>query len=715
MSVDSLFSAHWHRVKDVKPRLAKDVNIVRQVYRGQPNWVLHRRATSEFHRLDLATFELVDRLNGELSIGEVWEQALVSRASAAPSQDEWLQVLAALQAAELLVVDRRVSADKLFERRNDRRTRTRRERWQNPLFLRFALHDPDAWLSRLTPLAHGLFSRTSLVFWLLLLGAGFIAVLLESASLAKQLASPGFPSPHTAALLIVIYPLLKLLHELGHALAVKRGGGEVHEVGIALMVLMPLPYVDASASAAFPRKRDRMLVSAAGIIVELAFAAIGAILWASASGVLADLGLALMLVGGISTLLVNGNPLLRFDAYYLLADAIEIPNLSSRSRVAVQAKLKSLLSGKAELLRRTNDTAERYWLLGYGLLSSVYRVGLMLWIAWWLSGQYLIFGVVLAIYAVVTNLVLPVWKGFSAMRRDRDLRVPRSYALVSVVPAIVSAMVIWLPLPHAHVTQGVVWLPDNALVRITGNCEITAASVSPGQQVNEGQSLFECTDPELPLRERELVAQADEIDAQLSAQAVVNPKEHDRLKARRKANQLALEELRELIGGAYHTAAIRGRFDVPGNVSLEGRALSRGDIAAYVVPHTLRTVRVALDETVASRLDTGLRRIELFTAPLVDGTPIHRSVILSRTLRASLEVPSAALSSAGGGDHRADPIGDGRQVLEPVFNVELEWPTAAGAAPVGAHVSVRFVHSPTPLAGRMADALRRAFGDRSRA
>ncbi len=715
MSSETLFSAHWHRVKNLKPRLAADVNIVRQMYRGRPYWVLHRRATSSFHRLDIASFELVDRLDGTLTIAEVWEQAILQRSSNAPTQDDWLNVLASLQSAELLRVDRRVSAESLFERREEGRSRRRRERWQNPLFLRFSLLDPDSWLTPLTPLANVLFSRMAFVVWAVLMVAGLIALLLSGASILQTISSPQYPSPDNALLLFLVYPPLKLLHELGHALAVKRGGGEVHDTGIALMVLVPLPYVNASASAAFPDKRSRMLVAAAGILVELAVAAIGVLLWAMCSGVVADIGLALFLVGGLSTVLINGNPLLRFDGYYLFAEVLEIPNLTIRARAAVLSKFKSLLCGQSDPESECDDRAERYWLIGYGLASAIYRTGLMLWISWWLSGRFLIFGALLAMYTVTTSFVLPACRALRAVVREPELHAPRPLLLVSGIPFAVIAAVFWLPLPQAYVARGVIWLPDDAVVRAQSSCNVTRATVQQGAEVAKGQPLFDCIDPELALRERELVARSDVLSALQADLAINNPAEFDRLESERNANELALNELRVRARAGFHRAELQGWFDAPGSVSLEGRSFVRGDIVAYVVPKTHRTVRVALTQTVASRLDSDLRRIELLTHSPLTGNKVFLSTVVSKTPRASLEVPSAALSTVGGGEHHADPSGDGRQLLEPVFNVELTWPEQAGTAPVGSHIPVRFIHPPAPIAGRITNAIRRVMSERDRA
>lgn len=715
MSVDNLFSMHWHRVREVRPSLAADVVISEHIYRGQLSWVLHRRATNDFYRLDLSSYSLVNQLDGKRTVEQIWEQALVERDESAPTQDEWIALLSGLQRAELLLVDRRVSADRLFERREERRVRERRERRLNPLYLRFALFDPDAWLTSLQPLAKALFSRTALVIWLCLITAGILALVVGSASIGQLLQQPSFPTPQLALLMLIIYPLLKLVHELGHALAVKLSGGEVHEIGLVLMVLMPLPYVDASASAAFPKKSARMLVAAAGIFTEMAFAALGAILWVSTSGLVADIGLALLIIGGFSTLLINGNPLLRFDGYYLLADAIEIPNLSSRARQYVLGKIQTLLRGFPENPDNSNDIAERRWLVGYGIAATLYRTLLMLWIAWWLSGQYFLFGVALAFYALVTILIIPLYKGLRAVLRNRSFHTRRPILLITLVPVFLLCIIAWLPLPYANLSHGVVWLPDEAVIRVESGCEITSASVKSGQLVTVGDTLFQCDDPELALRERELIASVDELHTRIAGLATSDPSEFKRLESERIATVEKLADTRQRIVSGFNQASLSGRFDTIGTHQMEGRALARGDVIGYVVPPDQRTIRVALSEHVAARVTSDLKRVELWISQNPEGSKIHSTRVISRTPRASRRVLSAALSTVGGGEHQADPQGNGLQVMRPVFDVELAWPDSAEIAPVGAHVYVRFVHTPMPLGVRLANVVRRAFGERDSA
>jgi len=714
MSEPGLFSAHWHRVRDVAPRLADEVDISRHVYRGRVAWVLRCRASNAWQRLDQASFGLVDHLDGRRTVGEIWERAMIERDRDAPTQDQWMALLADLHAADLLVIDRRVPAEALFERREAVRKRERRQRWLNPLYMRVRLHDPDPWLSRLEPLARALFSRGAALAWLALVLAGAVALLANGERLAAVLSDPNLLSPRTALLTVLLYPPLKFLHELGHALAVKRRGGAVPEFGVALMVMVPLPYVDASASAAFPERGDRMIVSAAGILVELGAAGVGALLWASGAGWLADIGLTLVLIGGLSTLLVNGNPLLKFDGYYLLADALEIPNLAGRARRETLARLRALLVGEPALSEPGCDARERAWLLVYGLVAGPYRTGLTLWIAWWISDRWLALGLMLGLWAAAHALLVPLAGAVRAFANDAGLGATRPRLLAALLPSFAVALLLWVPLPHASVVSGVVWLPDEAVVRAAGDCEITRVSRAPGSDVLAGEELFQCTDPELTLRERELVARLDELDAQLAGTSTNDPAEHARHWPERHATAEALADARLRLGAERRMAALDGRFDVAGTHALEGRALARGEIAGYVVPQSARTVRVAIDENAIARVDASDARVEIRLDDTDGASRTHPTRVLERTPRATYEVPSAALGSAGGGDHASDPAGDGRRLLEPVFDVELAWPVDAGPRPVGARVDVRFVHAPMPLADRLQASLGRALAERGR-
>ena len=716
MSTSSLFSEQWHRVRDVYPQLASDVTVSRHVYRGRTCYALRRRATSAIHHLDSVSFELVDRLDGETSVAELWDRAIVERDQQAPTQDELIGLLGDLYAAELLVVDRRVPEERLFEKRSEHNTLQRRQRYLNPLYLRFALYDPDPLLNKLAPISRHVFSRGTGLIWLALMVCAGLSMLAHSDELWGAIQASDIFSSRNALLLLLLYPVIKLLHELAHALAVKRCGGEVHETGLSLMVLLPLPYVDASASAMFANKFDRMLVSSAGILVELACAAVGVLIWTHTSGSLADFGLLMFLVGGVSTVLLNGNPLLKFDGYYLLADWLEIPNLSGRSRRAVISSLRTLVSGADEATTHSHapveDRVERVWLHVYGVCSAVYRTALMLWIAWMLSEKWFFVGVMLAVTAIVFAVGLPLLRCVKALFKDPVYRTRRSLVAAGAIPLVLTVAMVWLPLPHSDVVTGVIWIPDDAVIRVNGDCDVTAVHAAPGESVKAGDALFTCEEIGALAAVDVLVARTDELQTRLASATARDPLSAVALKAEIKATELALVNARERFAESTLMAKSDGVFDVTGTTSLHQRAFSRGDLAGYVVPEGQRTVRMAIDERWITRFDTDLESVELRVKSANGDARDYTTTVLRRTPKATRVVASAALSTFGGGTHLADENGDGRLLKESVFDVELVWPEVEHYAAVGAHVGVRLVYSATPLSTRLSTALRHAFSDR---
>lgn len=216
-------------------------------------------------------------------------------------------------------------------------------RWRGP--------DPTPLLNWLVPrlqrVWHPVMAQVVCGFVLL----AFTAVLLSLSQLRSEL-------PDLAALLTVsnllalavAVTLARLLHELGHAIACRWFGGECHELGVMVIVFFPLLYCDVSDSRRFPTSQ-RILVAAAGIVVELLIAAVAAVLWLlSYPGFLHALFLNLLLFCSLNTLLINGNPLMRYDGYYVLSDMLAIPNLWQQATGAARRLCSRILLGPARVM-----------------------------------------------------------------------------------------------------------------------------------------------------------------------------------------------------------------------------------------------------------------------------------------------------------------------------------------------------------------------------
>ena len=233
--------------------------------------------------------------------------------------------------------------------------------------------------------------------------------------------------------------VLKALHELGHGYAVKAFGGAVHEIGIMFLVFAPMPYVDASAASEFRSKWRRALVGAAGMIVEVFIAALALYVWlAVEQGLVRAFAYNVMVVAGISTVVFNGNPLLRYDGYYILSDLLEIPNLAQRATRYWGHLVDSYVFRTEGLPEFVATPGERIWLLLYAPASFLYRIAVMLAIAIFIASEYLAVGVAIAIWGIFTGVVLPIgkalWQVFASPRlqRNRTRAVITTCSLIAV-------------------------------------------------------------------------------------------------------------------------------------------------------------------------------------------------------------------------------------------------------------------------------------------
>src|SRR5262249_19576740 len=187
-------------------------------------------------------------------------------------------------------------------------------------------------------------------------------------------------------------------------------GGTTHEFGIMFIVFAPMPYVDASAASEFRSKWHRVIVGASGMLVEVFVAALALHVWlAVEQGLVRALAFNVMLIAGVSTVLFNGNPLLRYDGYYILCDIIEIPNLATRA-TRYWGYLVTRYAFRQEDQEFAGTRGERVWLFLYAPASFLYRQIVIFAIAIFIASEYAAFGIAVALWSLMTGVVMPAAK-----------------------------------------------------------------------------------------------------------------------------------------------------------------------------------------------------------------------------------------------------------------------------------------------------------------
>ena len=690
----------WYRVAGLHPRLLEHLRVERHRYGGQAWYALHDRLSGRVHRVSPAAYLLAVRMDGKRTVDELWQELVAELDVDAPAQETVVNLLAQLHGADLLAGDVPPDAAELLTRRDRNRRQLLARNLRSPVSLQIPLFDPDRLLTFLLPFVRPLLGPVGAVLWIALVGAGMLAAArhwpeLTDNVLDRLLATEGLLA------FALCYPVIKALHELGHGLVAKRFGCEVREMGVMLLVLFPIPYVDASNSAALRSRWQRAAVAFAGIGVELALAAAAMLVWAEAEpGLLRAVAFDVMTIGGVSTLLVNGNPLLRFDGYYVLSDVLAVPNLAGRSARYLGYLMNRHVFGVHGLPPFAASGIERAAMLAYAPLSWCYRTLTMATVALFLAAHYFVVGIAIAVATVVLGTVWPLLKalGRIASAPLYQGRRGRAAGLTFGGLAALAGLVLWVPMPVHTAAQGVVWLPDSALVRAGADGFITAVSVAPGAAVQPGASLFTLRHDIAAARMAVTAAQVDELRAKVQAEWVT-----DRIAAAVSAFELAQDEVvlaREKDRMAHMTVAATaaGVFTparTPGDAV--GRYVKNGEILGWVTPAGGLTARVLVPQEDMDLISNHLSQVRL---RLADGRTEFASGIIRAVPAAAEAIPHPALASINGGGITTD-IRDTKtlKAFSRYFQFDVALPAGMGDEPAqfGSRVSVRFDYAWEPV------------------
>lgn len=706
----SLYSTSWYRVADIRPRLRNHAQIHRHIYRGRVWYVLQNHSTGKFHRFTPIANLIIGLMDGRRSLQEIWDVACDRLGDEVPTQDEVIKLLSDLHRADVLQSDAAPDLQELQQRRK----KHVRMRWKqyvgNPLSLRIPLFDPDRMLDRLLPLVKPLFNWYGALVWLVVVVWALALVAMHWKELTGDLVDQVF-SFQNLLLIWFVFPLIKLLHELGHAIATKADGGEVHEMGVMLLVLMPIPYVDASSATAFRDKRSRMLVGAAGMLLEIFIAALAMFAWVNLEpGTERAIAYNVIIVAGVSTLLFNANPLLRYDGYYILGDYLEIPNLAQRANEYLGYLTNRYLFGVEGGNSPAAAPGERGWFVFYAIGSFIYRMFMMVSISLLVASQFFFIGIVLAIWAFATMLVIPLGKKLQYLVAGPQLESHRKRALLStgLIVLLVGAIVLWLPAPSSTRAQGVIWAPEEAQVRSTVDGFMTRVLAKPGTLVRRGDVLIECEDPELDARTRVLQAQLAELEARYTASIVSRRVQADLIIEQKQHLVAALELANRRQAELQVRSPADGMFIMADVQNAPGKFTQRGEVLAWVMDSAATSVRVVVAQAEENLVSKLTRKVEIRPAGGI-GNPILAQ-IKREVPAATDELPSMTLSLQGGGKIGLDPSksGDGK-ALEKLFVLDLDLVTGAPAAYIGGRIHVRFEHQPEPLADQWYRDVRRIF------
>lgn len=473
-----------------------------------PTWVARDPISMEYFYFSDLEKQLLIGLDGNCSLADVLKHPMATSVT----EQFLLELVLKLEAAHLILRVEGPPNGQFLWRAQQRKRGLSRFQWLlAPLSIRFKLFDPSPILNRLSPLSSFLFSRPLLYLFIAIVPIVGYLVILELLQIGRmsyffqyveQLSSQRVFS------ILLIFIILKSLHELGHALACKKWQVECHDVGVMFLVFTPCLYCNTSDSWKLTNRWRRAAIAAAGIYVELMVATAAGILWLMTrpDSWLNWAAAYTMAIGSVSTILVNANPLLRYDGYYILSDLWRVPNLSEQGREALRSILKYLLTDRP--VPKDRWDAHPLWLAGYSIAAMIYRIILLsviLFVVWSMLDRLGLRLVGLALVAVTLSTILYATAlGIRSFIREIIADGPVHGTKLWGTAALLG-LLIWLvfglPLPSTVSARGTAKFSQRSPIYANQTGRLVSFT-PPGQLVMAGDELVRLQSFEL---ERELL------------------------------------------------------------------------------------------------------------------------------------------------------------------------------------------------------------------
>lgn len=552
-----------------------DLQISRQDYEGSPCFVVKDPLSLTYFRFRPVEIGILERLNGHRSLLEI-QEALVADGIDRDSVPDAASIEAFVLrlAAEGLIVSASIGRGKTLLHQQ-RQMAARQSGWSfaKLLYLKFPGIDPSPLLDRLLPLARPLFTPFAMLVAGILVFVSTVIAVVEAERIlsgVEQQAFEAFFTPGNIIVLWLVLGLTKVCHELGHALTCRHFGGECHDMGFLLLVFSPALYCNTSDAWTLSNKWHRIAISGAGIVVELVIASIATLVWYSTSpGLLHNVAFSTMFICSVSTLLINGNPLMRYDGYYILCDLLQIPNLRQRAAFVLQRMIGQTVFGMKTSSGNSLPAQHRLLFCCYAIGATVYRwlvCGLILWFLYNVLRPYGLgsISLLLAAAAAVSLIVQPLYSFLRLAIHCLHAAVglPRVRAAVGMLLLLaVPATLLLLPLPVSVVGSLTLGGQQRFPIVMESSGRLKSVYVKSGQLIKEGELLAEFENPQLEDQILQLQAEVDQLAVRAEKHwATGNTAERHAAGELLATRQKQLHKLQQLAAGLKIRAPTAGRL-----------------------------------------------------------------------------------------------------------------------------------------------------------
>ena len=547
----------------------------------------------------------------------------------------------------------------------------------NPISCKFTLFNPNQALTRIQPYVQWWFSGWFFAIWCAV--AAYALTQIYSHWDQMGAASNGILSGYSWIWLMLTWLALKVIHEAAHGTACRRYGGEVPEAGVLLLLFTPMAFVNVTSMWRFSNPWHRMVVSAAGMYIELFISFLALITWTRTTGVVADISFNVFLMSSVTTILFNANPLMRFDGYFLLSDFLGIPNLYTKGTKWFGDRIRSAFFGLPTTPNICTKKELRRVAI-YGSMAFFWKISISVSLT---IGAGVLFhgaGIILSAFGIALWFGIPIYnqlKSVFGQNAQHPVKPQRVLASCCVIGLLGASLFFALRAPATKSAPAIVQFTDETPLRADADGFICQLLVVDGQAVKKGQKLVVLDNPILANE----VVKFERLAKEAKIQSRIYKKENELSLAMAELEKYngineQLSEKRAQAKGLTIVAPFDGFVFQRGLENRIGSFAKRGDALLTIAQRDTKEVIVSIDQRDLESIKGNEGEMLRVALP---GVPVFESKLVRMDPRATEKPTHPSLCAQAGGPLVVRPASSGSssgepsfELLSPRFNIVLE-------------------------------------------